>query len=64
MKMPFLKGEGPYGLIVCPSRELAKQTHEVFEFYANHLKRAGYPHLRCARVIGGEPVNPTKDLIR
>ncbi|CAG0918927.1 unnamed protein product, partial [Notodromas monacha] len=48
----------------CPSRELAKQTHEVFEFYASQLKRSGLPELRCARIIGGEPVNPTKDLIR
>lgn len=27
--LPFEKNEGPYGLIVCPSRELAKQTQEL-----------------------------------
>jgi len=28
-RLPFVKNEGPYGLIICPSRELAKQTHEI-----------------------------------
>jgi ATP-dependent RNA helicase DDX41 len=23
-EMPFIKNEGPYGLVICPSRELAK----------------------------------------
>lgn len=31
IKMPFIKNEGPYGLIICPSRELAKQTHEIIQ---------------------------------
>jgi len=25
-RLPFVANEGPYGLIVCPSRELAKQV--------------------------------------
>ncbi|KAL3528906.1 hypothetical protein ACH5RR_008228 [Cinchona calisaya] len=29
--MPIAPGEGPFGLIVCPSRELARQTYEVVE---------------------------------
>ena len=29
--LPFIKNEGPYGLIICPSRELAKQTHEIIQ---------------------------------
>lgn len=28
-KLPFQRNEGPYGLIICPSRELAKQTHDI-----------------------------------
>lgn len=31
IKMPFIRNEGPYGLIICPSRELAKQTHEIIQ---------------------------------
>lgn len=27
--LPFEKHEGPYGLIICPSRELAKQTYDI-----------------------------------
>uniref|UniRef100_A0A8C7GIH5 RNA helicase n=3 Tax=Salmoninae TaxID=504568 RepID=A0A8C7GIH5_ONCKI len=34
-KLPFCKSEGPYGLIICPSRELAKQTHTIIEYYCN-----------------------------
>lgn len=28
-RMSLGKGEGPIGLVICPSRELARQTHEV-----------------------------------
>lgn len=27
--MPVTKGEGPVGMILCPSRELARQTFEI-----------------------------------
>jgi len=27
-KLPFVRGEGPVGVILCPSRELATQTYE------------------------------------
>jgi len=37
-KMPFTSGEGPYGLIVCPSRELANQTFEVIKFFSDALE--------------------------
>ena len=31
-RLPFVANEGPYGLIVCPSRELAKQVLNCFLF--------------------------------
>lgn len=31
VRLPFIRNEGPYGLIICPSRELAKQTHEIIQ---------------------------------
>ena len=27
--IPFISGEGPYGLIIGPSRELARQTYDI-----------------------------------
>ncbi len=41
------------GLIVCPSRELARQTHEVVTGYINSLKKDGYPQLRALLAMGG-----------
>jgi ATP-dependent RNA helicase DDX41 len=46
-------GEGPVGMIVCPSRELARQTHEVIQGYIQALKEDGYPQLRSLLVMGG-----------
>ena len=48
-----LAGEGPCGLIVCPSRELARQTFEVIEGYTRQLASAGYPQLHTLLCIGG-----------
>ncbi len=55
-KLPIQGGEGPFGLIVCPSRELAKQTYDVICGFADSLSRAGYPYLRTLLCIGGVPV--------
>merc|ERR1719159_743207 len=47
-------GEGPYGLIIAPSRELAHQTQEVLEFYTDRLEETGgFPKLRSVLTIGG-----------
>jgi ATP-dependent RNA helicase DDX41 len=40
-RLPFVANEGPYGLIVCPSRELAKQVsnfihHTTFVPFISH----------------------------
>lgn len=52
--MPLDGGEGPIGLILCPSRELARQTFEVVDYYLKALQEGGYPQLRSALCIGGE----------
>lgn len=49
----FRSGEGPWGLVVCPSRELASQTTDVVNFFATALHEGGYPQLRCLCMIGG-----------
>ena len=32
--MSLICGEGPLSLIICPSRELARQTHEILLSYS------------------------------
>lgn len=62
LNMPLEGKEGPIGLILCPSRELARQTFEVVEYYVNALKEGGYPELRTALIIGGENNRETIDM--
>ena len=52
-RLPLARGEGPLGLIMCPSRELARQTHEIIEIFTTALKADGWPELRCMLCIGG-----------
>lgn len=61
MNMPLEAGEGPIGLILAPSRELARQTYEVVDYflqaigdYRDHNGRYVYPRLRSTLCIGGE----------
>src|SRR3990167_2264073 len=56
LKLPIGQGEGPIGLIICPSRELAKQTFEVVEELAEALHKDGYPRLKTLLCIGGIPM--------
>ena len=54
-------GEGPCGLIICPSRELARQTHEVILGYTSQLAAAGYPQLHTLLCIGGVDMKEQTD---
>nr|XP_039273315.1 probable ATP-dependent RNA helicase DDX41 [Styela clava] len=63
-KLPFQSNEGPYGLIVCPSRELARQTQQVIDYFCRHLEADGNPRLNTSLCIGGLPVKDTLDVIR
>lgn len=56
LRAPFVSGEGPYGLVVCPSRELALQTSATVEYFIKALHEDGYPLLRCICMIGGTSV--------
>jgi len=44
-------GRGPVGVVLCPSRELARQTFEVLDHYAAAVKRRD---VRVAVAVGGE----------
>lgn len=53
-KLPFVRGEGPVGVILCPSRELATQTYEnVLTWTAAIAKEGAYPQLNTLLCIGG-----------
>jgi ATP-dependent RNA helicase DDX41 len=57
MRLPLVAGEGPIGIILAPSRELARQTFDqVKEFCQVISDTPGYPELRAQLLIGGEPV--------
>lgn len=63
-KLPIIKGEGPIGMIVCPSRELARQTHEGVLAMAEALVNDGYPKLRSLLCIGGINMRDQMDVMR
>ncbi|GAA6018840.1 hypothetical protein JCM10207_000258 [Rhodosporidiobolus poonsookiae] len=52
-KCPFVQGEGPVGVIICPSRELARQTYEGLVEMARLMEQGGYPQVRALLTIGG-----------
>ncbi|KAJ3693506.1 hypothetical protein LUZ60_008986 [Juncus effusus] len=62
--MPILPGEGPFGLVVCPSRELAKQTYEVIEQFLDPLREFGYPEIRPLLCIGGVDMRTQLDAVK
>jgi len=54
-RMPLLPGEGPVGIVLAPSRELARQTYDVVtEFCTALSKDTTYPGIRAQLMIGGE----------
>ncbi|KAF2070133.1 hypothetical protein CYY_008546 [Polysphondylium violaceum] len=52
-KLPIIQGEGPFGLLVCPSRELARQTYELVNELSAALEKQGHPKLNALLAIGG-----------
>jgi len=47
MRMPLVGGEGPVGIIMAPSRELANQTYEIVQQVCDVVGAGGYPQLRA-----------------
>lgn len=64
VKLPFIKNEGPYGLIICPSRELAKQTFDIIQHFSDSLQKCGMPKIRSCLAIGGVPVSESVEIIQ
>jgi ATP-dependent RNA helicase DDX41 len=64
VQVPLEPFEGPVGMIICPSRELARQTHEVLTHFTSAVLAGGGPELRSALLIGGEDGRAQSDAIR
>jgi ATP-dependent RNA helicase DDX41 len=63
-RMPISRGEGPFGLILCPSRELARQTFELADHFCKHLAASGTASMRALCTIGGTPLSEQLETIR
>mmetsp|Transcript_9432 Transcript_9432/g.18706 ORF Transcript_9432/g.18706 Transcript_9432/m.18706 type:complete len:799 (-) Transcript_9432:63-2459(-) len=54
MREPVVGSEGPFGIIMGPSRELQAQTYEVIQGFIKALSDDGFPELRAILAIGGQ----------
>eukprot|EP00004_Rigifila_ramosa_P015154 TRINITY_DN3510_c0_g1_i2.p1 TRINITY_DN3510_c0_g1~~TRINITY_DN3510_c0_g1_i2.p1 ORF type:complete len:697 (-),score=176.11 TRINITY_DN3510_c0_g1_i2:35-2125(-) len=63
-RMPLIQGEGPLGMIICPSRELARQTYDVINKYSEACWRGGMPEVRTMLAIGGISMMDQYDKLR
>lgn len=64
VRMPVERGEGPIGLVLCPSRELARQTLDGIQGFTEALKNDGYPEIRSMLCIGGVDMKSQTDMVR
>ena len=65
VSMPLEGGEGPIGLVLCPSRELARQTHDIIAEFASVLRKTdGYPEVRSLLAIGGMDMKDEMETVR
>lgn len=64
MKMSIASGEGPFGMVICPSRELANQTYEVCLELTEALYQSNFPKLNTLLCIGGQPMHEQTDRIK
>ncbi|KAJ3024078.1 hypothetical protein HKX48_007258 [Thoreauomyces humboldtii] len=63
-RLPFVQGEGPVGLVLCPSRELARQTYDVAVGMCQALEQGGHPQIRTLLCMGGISMAEQADVLR
>lgn len=56
-RLEFVDGEGPIGLIVVPSRELAKQIHDQIVELSEYLAKRKYASIRSMLCVGGTSIS-------
>lgn len=65
LRMPLVEGEGPIGIILAPSRELARQTYDVVHEFCDKISTShGYPEIRSQLLIGGESVRDQLSILQ
>lgn len=64
VRIPLMGNEGPLGIVLCPSRELARQTYEICQEFTGALQASGYPELRTGLFIGGQPFKEQLEVVR
>lgn len=64
MRMPVIRGEGPFALILLPSHELAIQTYELAKDLGRRLEKEGFPGIHCLLGIGGMDMSSQLQTIR
>lgn len=52
-RLAFDASDGPLGIILCPSRELARQTYESIQAMAAVMEEGGYARVSALLCIGG-----------
>ncbi|ETV70332.1 hypothetical protein, variant 2 [Aphanomyces astaci] len=62
-KMPLIAKEGPFGVILGPSRELMRQTYEIVTHFTSSLFQAGFPEIRSLLCMGGQDKREQLDMI-
>jgi len=65
LRMPVQPGEGPVGIILAPSRELARQTYDTLKEFCDTVSKASeFPSLRTQLLIGGESARDQLQVIQ
>ncbi|KAL7170788.1 hypothetical protein ACSBR2_035627 [Camellia fascicularis] len=64
LMMPIVTREGPFGLIIFPSRELARQSYEVVEQFLIPMREYGFPELRPLLCIGGVDMRSQLEIVK
>jgi len=55
--------EGPFTVILVPSRELAIQIYEVLNYYISIILKSNFPLINCVICIGGVDIrNQIEDI--
>jgi ATP-dependent RNA helicase DDX41 len=63
IRLPLVQGEGPVGLVLCPSRELGRQTKTKVVSFCKEIRKKRLCELRCTLCIGGLDSKEQTELI-
>ncbi|XP_952403.1 RNA helicase, putative [Theileria annulata] len=64
LRLPIESREGPFGLVICPSRELASQISDITKYFTGYIYNYGGPKLYCSCVIGGTDIKDQEFTIK